>query len=145
MSNCNFSVRVVARHLETVAQALEMRGFTTDSLSVSVGHVWRAVRSSTAANYLTLEGADEVAPEPGLLGEGGVVGVEVEVHLAHSGVAAAHPETQSALETQTSSSCLMCSFQKTSGPSKKNETEGPNRSSQTATYLEFQQGLGLQN
>ena len=43
---------------------------------------------------LTLEGADEVAPEPGLLGEGGVVGVEVEVHLAHAGVAAAHPETQ---------------------------------------------------
>ena len=44
--------------------------------------------------FLTLEGADKVAPEPGLLGEGGVVGVEVEVHLAHSGVAAAHPETQ---------------------------------------------------
>ena len=56
---------------------------------------------------LTLEGADKVAPEPGLLGEGGVVGVEVEVHLAHSGVAAAHPETQKyAMETQTSSSSL---------------------------------------
>ena len=50
--------------------------------------------STPWAIELTLEGADEVAPEPGLLGEGGVVGVEVEVHLAHAGVAAAHPETQ---------------------------------------------------
>ena len=52
------------------------------------------VLSLSTAIELTLEGADEVAPEPGLLGEGGVVGVEVEVHLAHAGVAAAHPETQ---------------------------------------------------
>ena len=35
---------------------------------------------------LTLEGADEVAPELGLLREGRVVGVQVEVHLAHAAV-----------------------------------------------------------
>ena len=58
---------------------------------------------ASRSRSLTLEGADEVAPEPGLLGEGGVVGVEVEVHLAHSGVASAHPEMRGRL-TQTSSS-----------------------------------------
>ena len=36
---------------------------------------------------LTLQGRDKVAPELGLLGEGGVVGVQVHVHLADSGVA----------------------------------------------------------
>jgi len=58
------------------------------------GRVQRAVHAVVGGTQVlgTLEGADKVAPEPGLLGEGGVVGVEVEVHLAHSGVAAAHLE-----------------------------------------------------
>jgi len=58
------------------------------------GRVQRAVHAVVRGAQVlgTLEGADEVAPEPGLLGEGGVVGVEVEVHLAHAGVAAAHLE-----------------------------------------------------
>lgn len=38
----------------------------------------------------TLQRGDVVAPELGLLGEGVVVGVEVEVHLADTGVTARH-------------------------------------------------------
>ena len=82
---------------------------------------------------LTLEGADEVAPEPGLLGEGGVVGVEVEVHLAHSGVASAHPEMRGRL-TQTSSS--FPGISKKHGTGKK-FSQAPNRSSQTDGHLQY--------
>lgn len=92
-----------------------------------MGLVWRRV-----LGCLTLEGADKVAPEPGLLGEGGVVGVEVEVHLAHSGVAAAHPEKK-AKETQTSASFLTRWVKKTTETSKKLDP-GEKRSSKTATY-----------
>lgn len=41
---------------------------------------------------LTLQRRDKVAPEPGLLGEGRVVGVEVQVHLAHATVWSTHAE-----------------------------------------------------
>ena len=94
---------------------------------------------------LTLEGADEVAPEPGLLGEGGVVGVEVEVHLAHAGVAAAHPETQ-AEERQCRLSQsdrhlplpFLHASKKHTGRSKKGELQQT-----TATYLEIQHRASL--
>ena len=49
---------------------------------------------------LTLEGGHVVAPELGLLGQGSVVGVELHVHLADTGVACSHCDSGIKEKTQ---------------------------------------------